>query len=213
MIKTSAMLMDELKNFVNPTSKVHRLVEKGELVPIVRGLYETDKNIPGYYLAGSIYGPSYLSFEFALGYHSLIPEAVHQFTSATFEKNRKKQYETPYGRFSYRDVPSEAYPYGVVLYEENGYGFQIASPEKALCDKLYTISPLKNRAGLEYLLFEDLRIENDVFWNLNIPDLMTLSSYYHTQNHCLLRNYLKRGISHESDHRTNADTISSADLI
>ena len=46
MIKTSAMLMDELKNFVNPTSKIHRLVEKGELVPIVRGLYETDKNIP-----------------------------------------------------------------------------------------------------------------------------------------------------------------------
>ena len=68
--------------------------------------------------------------------------------TATFEKNRKKQYETPYGRFTYRDVPSEAYPFGVILHEENGYGFQIASPEKALCDKLYTISPLKNRAGL-----------------------------------------------------------------
>ena len=89
--------MDELKNFVNPTAKIRRLVERGELVPIVRGLYETDKNIPGYYLADSIYGPSYLSFEFTLGFHSLIPEAVHQYTSVTFEKNREKLYETPYG--------------------------------------------------------------------------------------------------------------------
>ena len=198
MIKTYAMLIDELKNFANPTSKIRRLVERGELVPIIRGLYETDKNIPGYYLAGSIYGPSYLSFEFALGYHSLIPEAVRQFTSAAFEKKKKKRYATPYGIFTYRDVPSEAYPYGVVLYEENGYGFQIASPEKALCDKLYTVSPLKNRAGLENLLFQDLRVDKDAFWNLNMSDLMMLLNYYHTQNHRLLRSYIKKGTWYES---------------
>ena len=104
MIKTSAMLVDELKNYANPISKIRHLVEKGELISVVRGLYETDRNVPGYYLAGSIYGPSYLSFEFALGYHSLIPEAVYQFTSATVEKKRQKQYATPYGMFTYRDV-------------------------------------------------------------------------------------------------------------
>ena len=91
MIKTSAMLMDELKNYANPTSKLRRLVEKGELFSVVRGLYETDRNVPGYYLAGSIYGPSYLSFKFALGYHSLIPETVYQLTSATVEKKKQKQ--------------------------------------------------------------------------------------------------------------------------
>ena len=53
-------------------------------------LLEIAKFVAYYYLADSIYGPSYLSFEFALEYHSLIPKAVHQFTSATFEKNRKK---------------------------------------------------------------------------------------------------------------------------
>jgi len=56
------MLIDEQKNFANPTSKTRRFVERGELVPIVRVLYETDRNILGYYLVGSIYGPSYLSF-------------------------------------------------------------------------------------------------------------------------------------------------------
>jgi len=194
MIKTTAMLMDELKGYTNPTSKIHRLVTSGELVPIVRGLYETDKNVPGYYLAGSIYGPSYLSFEFALGYHSLIPEAVYQFTSATFEKKRQKQYITPYGTFTYRDVPSEAYPYSVELHEESGYGFQIASPEKAICDQLHKISLVKHRAGLEELLFGDLRIDSGAFRNLNMAELMELADCYHTQNHHLLRAYIGKGV-------------------
>ena len=193
MIITSAMLMDELRNYANTTSKIRRLVISGELISVVRGLYETDKNVPGYCLAGSIYGPSYLSFEFALSYHSIIPEVVYQFTSATFEKKRQKQYTTPYGTFTYRDVPSEAYPYGVELHEENGYGFQIASPEKAICDQLYTISPVKNRAGLEELLFHDLRIDGDKFRKLNMPLLIELTGCYHTQNHRLLCAYVKKG--------------------
>ncbi|MDP3386084.1 MAG: hypothetical protein Q8S24_02525 [Eubacteriales bacterium] len=89
MIKNTAMLMDELKEYVNPTAKIRRLVDSGELAPVVRGLHETDADIPGYYLALIIYGPSYLSFEFALAYYSLIPEAVYNFTSATFEKKRR----------------------------------------------------------------------------------------------------------------------------
>jgi predicted transcriptional regulator of viral defense system len=193
MIKTYAMLVDELKDYANPTSKIRRLVAGGELISVVRGLYETDKDVPGYYLAGSIYGPSYLSFEFALGYHSLIPEAVYQFTSATFEKKRQKQYATPYGTFTYRDVPSDAYPYGVELHEENGYSFQIASPEKALCDQLYTISPVKNCSGLEELLFHDLRIDGDAFQKLNMLLLTELTGCYHTQNHRLLCAYIKKG--------------------
>ncbi len=112
MIKTTAMLIDELREYVNPSAKIRQMVRKGDLIPIVRGLYETDKSIPGYYLAPIIYGPSYLSFEFALAYYNLIPEAVYNFTSASFEKKKAKQYETPYGTFTYRDVPSETYPVG-----------------------------------------------------------------------------------------------------
>src|SRR5450756_609768 len=131
MIKTVSMLMAELKEYVNPTAKIRRLVDGGELVPVVRGLYETDGNIPGYYLAPIIYGPSYLSFEFALAYYSLIPEAVVNFTSATFEKKKAKQYATPYGTFTYRDVPSEAYPVGIVLHSENGYGCLLYTSDAA----------------------------------------------------------------------------------
>jgi hypothetical protein len=194
MIKTTAMLMNELKEYVNPTAKIRRLVNNGELVPIVRGLYETDLNIPGYYLAPIIFGPSYLSFEFALSYHSLIPEAVHNFTSACFEKKKAKLYETPFGTFTYRDVPSKAYPVGIILHSENGYGFQIASPEKAICDQIYKISPLNNRAELERLLFDDLRIDQEAFTRLNMADLFEIATLFHTQNHKLLQAYVKRRI-------------------
>lgn len=200
MIKTTAMLMNELDEYVNPTAKIRRLVDRGELVPVVRGIYETDKSIPGYYLAPIIYGPSYLSFEFALAYYSLIPEAVYNFTSATFEKKKVKQYATPYGTFTYRDIPSEAYSVGIVLHSENGYGFQIASPEKAICDQLYIISPLSNRCELEHLLFEDLRIEKQEFFHLNMPDLLEMATRYHSQNHKLLQAYLRRSMKNGSDY-------------
>jgi hypothetical protein len=200
MIKTTVMLMDELKEYVNTTAKIRRLVDGGELVPVVRGLYETDGNIPGYYLAPIICGPSYLSFEFALAYYSLIPEAVYNFTSATFEKKKAKQYTTPYGTFTYRDVPSEAYPVAIVLHSENGYGFQIASPEKAICDELYKISPLRNRSELERLMFEDLRIDKEEFFHLKMADLLEIATRYNSQNHYLLQLYLRRSMKNGSDY-------------
>lgn len=195
MIKTTAMLHDDLKDYVNPTAKIRRLVANGDLVPIIRGLYETDRDIPGHFLAPIIYGPSYLSFEFALAFYSLIPEAVYNFTSATFEKRKTKQYTTPFGTYSYQDVPSDIYPFGLNLHSEHGYGFMMASPEKAICDELYKIAPVKNVRELEELLFENLRVDQEEFFNLNLTDLQNLSVRYHTQNHKLLHSYLRRRIS------------------
>ena len=68
--------------------KIGRLVKERKLIPIIRGLYETDDSVPGYLLANIIYGPSYLSFEFALSWYDLIPEAVFTITSASFSKKK-----------------------------------------------------------------------------------------------------------------------------
>ena len=90
MIKTTNILLEELKGYACPNHKIGRMVRENELIPIVKGLYETECSTSGYLLAGSIFGPSYLSFDFALGIHGLIPEAVYAFTSATFEKKKKR---------------------------------------------------------------------------------------------------------------------------
>lgn len=196
MLKTHLVLMDELKNYASPAKKIERMVKSGALTRVVRGLYETDPHTPGHLLAASIYGPSYLSFEYALAHHGLIPEAVHQYTSASFDKKRAKQFETPFGVFSYRDIPEEAFPYGVQPLIENGYSYRLATPEKALCDELYKLSPCANRAELEQLLFENLRIDRQAFLGLDFTEMEQLASLYQTKNHKLLRSWIKKEIRH-----------------
>ena len=191
MIKTYAMLMEELADYSAPANKLARMVKDNLCIPVVKGLYETEKTTPGYLLAGSIYGPSYLSFDFALSRYGLIPEAVYVFTSATFEKKKTKKYVTPFGTFTYRDIPSEAYPLGIQLVKEGSYAYQIATPEKALCDKLYSVSPIRNKKELRSLLFEDLRVDETEFGKLNREDLLELSKLYHCTNLKMLQKLVR----------------------
>jgi predicted transcriptional regulator of viral defense system len=200
MIKSIEILLDELKLYQNPMVKISNMVKKRQLFPIVRGLYETDSSIPGHYLASLIYGPSYLSFEFALSFHGLIPEAVYHFTSATYNKRRRKIYDNHYGRYTYRDVPKLVFPLANVLYQENGYSFVIAKPEKAICDMLYTFEPCSNQKELKSLLFDFLRIDEESFIHLNFDLLIELAQYYKVKNCQLLIKLLYKEIKKSGHH-------------
>ena len=195
MIKTTAMILNELSQYASPKNRLSRMVHKGEYIQITKGLYETDRSTPGHLLAGSIYGPSYLSFEFALGYYGMIPEAVYSFTSATFEKKRKKSFETPFGTFTYRDVPSVVYSLGVDIIQEGQYSFMIASREKAICDQLYKTNPMSNYSELREFLFADLRIDASELEKINLQDLGILAERYPSTNvkrlYSLMRRMLK----------------------
>ena len=200
MIKTTAMLHNELRQYANPAVKIKRMADSRIITPIIKGIYETDASTPGHYLAGIIYGPSYLSFEYALAWHDLIPEAVYNYTSATCGKGRKKQYDTAFGTYLYRDVPVAVFPYGTELHVEHGYSFVIASPEKALCDQLYTISPCANRVELKQLLYEDLRIDPQALTGLCMDDMIELAGLYNTRNHRLLVSLAKEMKRNEQHH-------------
>lgn len=192
MILTNNIIKNNYENYSNKNMKISREAKKGNLIKIINGLYETNPNVNGYLLANSIYGPSYLSFDFALSYYGLIPEKVTTYTSATCEKKKKKKYSNQFGNYSYRDVPTLVYPLGIRIIEESEYFFQIATPEKALCDKLYTISPVKNFTELENLLFDDLRIDEEEFKKLNIDDIKEISNSYHCNNVDMLYRYIRR---------------------
>lgn len=161
-----------------------------ECFPITRELYETDPNVPAHLLAGSIYGPSYISFEYALSCYGLIPEAVYTVTCATFEK--KKKYETAFGTFTYRDVPSKAFPLGIRLVQEGDYFYRIADPEKALCDQLYTMPPVPNTKELLRLLTDDLRIEEAELRKLDASKVCGYSDAFHATNIKKLCSLLRR---------------------
>lgn len=192
MIKTTGMLLDELKNYRSPMSKIGRMASHGDIFPIVRGLYETDGNTPGHLLAASIYGPSYLSFEYALYVYDLIPERVYAYTSATFEKGRRKTYMNRFGTYLFRDVPSEAFPIGIEYKSEGEYAYRIASPEKAICDTLYDRPVVDSRKELIELLFEDMRIDEDLFFALDREKIISLSPKYHSKNLNLLQSLMRK---------------------
>lgn len=80
------------------------------------------------------------------------------------------------------------YPLGITIINENGYSFQIATPENALCDKLYSISPLQNQAELQSLLFDNLRIDEN---ELNKEDIELLAEKYKRTNVTLLFKFIK----------------------
>ena len=195
MIKTTTMILDGLRQYASPADKLTRMVRDGEYIQITKGLYETDRSTPGYLLAGSIYGPSYLSFEFALGYYGMIPEAVYTFTSATFEKKKKKTFKNAFGTYTYRDVPSSVYSMGLEIIKEGSYAFMMASREKAISDQLYKMGPVANYKELENLLFVDLRIDEQELRKINLENLEIMAERYPSRNvkrfYSLMRRMLK----------------------
>ena len=195
MIITNEIAKNNLIEYSNKNNKISRDIRDGKLFKIINGLYETNPNTPGYLLAGSIFGPSYISFEYALSFYELIPERVTTITCATFNKKKKKQYKTNFGTFTYRDIPLLAYPEEILLKEETNYSYQIATPEKALCDKLYTLTPLNNYSNLENILFNDLRIDEEEFNKLNVDKINKLRNLYHSPNVNLLAKYIRRKIN------------------
>ena len=182
MVISSEELLFENRSYAVPQIRIQRMVKKGVLIPLKRGMYETDSTAPGFLMANAILGPSYISFEYALSYHSMIPERVITYTSATFGKNKKKEFMNSFGTFTYRDIPQEVFPY---YYSRELYGnrpYLIASREKALCDQLYIASPIRGIHDFEEFLFDGMRLDEDIFDSLDFEKIKRIAPLYHKTN-------------------------------
>src|SRR3989338_7443923 len=63
---------------------LHRYTKSGFITRLKRGLYAfPDALPPNIFIANKLYEPSYVSLEFALSYHGIIPETVYTITSIT----------------------------------------------------------------------------------------------------------------------------------
>ena len=195
---THDILVDILKNtYVNINDKIMKLVKNGELIRLKKGVYCISKEYRDTPLdlisvSTMLYSPSYVSFEFALSYYGLIPERVEEVTCATTKMN--KLFETPIGRFSYKKIPLKAYSLAIDwIYDEKLGGRFIATPEKALCDKIRYdkgIGTLTQRNMLLYLR-EDLRIDLD--FKLDIQLIEEIAEAYKSRNLKTLAQVIKKG--------------------
>lgn len=108
-----------------------------------------------------------------------------------FSKGKKKKYTNALGVFTYRDVHKHIYPYGIELHKENNYYYAMATPEKALCDKLYICLIVKNKKEMLLIIFDDLRIDFDTLKQLNFNELSELCDTYKSTNMKYLKKVLR----------------------
>ena len=154
-------------------NKVSALEKSGDLIRLKQGLYVLNSQVSGQRLsevlvANHLYGPSYVSLQYALRYYGLIPEQVFTVTSMTMKHSMF--FNTPLARFDYVHIDDDAFPIGIrEAKTENGSSFLIATPEKALCDLISTISYLNLRYKKEILVWleEDLRFDMDEFFHFD----------------------------------------------
>ena len=116
-------------------SLLHRYKKKGFISQVKRGFYVfPDALPPDVYIANKLYSPSYVSLEFAMSYHGIIPETVYEITSVTTKATRR--FETLGKIFSYRKIKKSAYT-GYGTERQGAVSFYIADAEKSFVDTNY----------------------------------------------------------------------------
>ena len=200
-------LLDGLREYARPRDKITTLLRHGAIIRVKKGIYVFGERyarrpFSREVLANMIFGPSYVSLDYALHYHGLIPERVEAVTSVTCGRGRR--FSTPVGLFIYRMIPMRAYQIGidqVVL--EGGRPFLIAIPEKALADKIQDdrATGIRSQAEMKEYLLTSLRIDPGGLERLDASLLTLIAERYRSRKIRLLGGMVRRsggrGFGHE----------------
>lgn len=180
-------LLKFLKGYKKPREAILRMIKNGELVRLKNGFYLISEKImhgslkvvPFEQIANLLYGPSYVSMEWALSFYGMIPERVHTVTSMTLGRN--KEFHTPIGDFSYTALNKEGYSLGITQKKSPDFigGFLIASPEKALIDMVFKRCKGLDKGELKEELLESKRMDRECFHALNKDLLKNIAQFYH----------------------------------
>lgn len=176
---TRHVLLEILREYKRPNDKISELIKNGELVSLRRGLYvpgpSTGLPIPeSFLIANYLRGPSYVSLEAALSHWGFIPERTYEISSVTIKPSKK--IKTPIGRFGYQQLPTPYYSYGIRSVElTTNQLVLLASPEKAICDKI-VLTPMVNLRSVKQtraFLLDDLRMDEHLLRTLNLEMIST----------------------------------------
>lgn len=203
-LKSEIFTEEDLKIcFFDSTTKaiyngISRSLHSKEFLKLKRGLYVFGTryqkgNVSQFAIANKMYTPSYVSFESALSFHNLIPEAVYITTSAC-QLRKKKEFTTHLGKFSYDYIPCSPFFAGVES-QKNSSNTLVADAIKALFDLIY-VRRLKYDS-LKHLE-EDLRIDLNEFKThvdrYTVKDLESLAQSYKKKNVTQFFQTLVRGM-------------------
>jgi len=181
-----------LRDYRYPRNKISKWIRSGEIVALKSGLYVFSKRynrpLSLKLVANLLYGPSYVSLDSALAHWGLIPE--HVFHLSSVSTGRKKIFETEIGTFTYQHLKPAYYSMAYQLQQIEDDPYLIATPEKALCDKLYLAPRLRQSESLEQYLFEDLRIDYDRLHDLDTALISDIAAASGSHNLKILKEML-----------------------
>lgn len=190
-------LISCLAGYAKPRDRITALLASGNLIRIRKGLYVFGEKyrrnpINRALLSNLIYGPSYVSLDYALSLYGLIPERVEDVTAVT--TGQTKRFATPFGVFSYQPLSPSRYGSGISLKVEEGTGILIATREKALIDKVWADKRFhpKQPKDFEAFLFEDLRVDENAFFSLNMKQLRSIAATFRSRKIALLLQFRAR---------------------
>ncbi|MCQ2244685.1 MAG: hypothetical protein MJZ32_10565 [Bacteroidaceae bacterium] len=160
------IIIKQIGDFADTAKRLASMERSGEIIRLKRGLYVVDGSDFGFppsmpICSNHIYGPSYVSLQWALSYYGLIPERVYSMTAVTVKRSR--DFSNKLGRFTYIQVPEEYFHIGISTAMNDGANFLIATREKALCDMILADPYVPNLSiiALKRYLEEDLRFDTD----------------------------------------------------
>ena len=191
-------LSEALKEYASPRDKISDLLKKKIIIRIKKGLYvfgETLRQnpVPRELLANLIYGPSYVSLDYALHFHGFVPERSEALTSVCLGRSRK--FSTPFGLFLYRSIPASAYNTGMLRIEtESERAFLMAAPDKALADKIVMErgTPISTQKEMLAFLTEDLRVDSGILRSLDSRRFSDFADAFRSRKLRLLSALIKR---------------------
>jgi len=159
----ASILKSVFSDYGFPGNKISLLEQSGNLIRLKRGFYAVSPDVSGQTLsleliANHLYGPSYVSMEYALRYYGLIPERVYEVKSLTSKRSR--QFVNELATFSYIETTANYFPIGIRQVCDT-QTFLIASPEKALCDLIAYTQGLRIQSpkSMMQYLDEDIRFD------------------------------------------------------
>ena len=190
--------LDCLKNYARPRDKISDLLSNGSIIRIKKGLYVFGdayrrKPFSREILGNLIYGPSDISLDYALQHYGVIPERVEAVTSVT--TGRSRSFSTSVGLFTYRMIPLVAFRIGMDQIEiGDGRAFLMATPAKALADKLYDVRgiAIQSQKEMSNYLETNLRIDLAVLRELKPIELDAIALHYRSRKIRLLSDLVCR---------------------
>lgn len=176
------LIVDYFGDLKKIRDKIASLVAEGKIIRVKKGLYVFGENwrrspLNLEVIANLLYGPSCISFEYALTRYGFIAERSQVITSLAIGDT--KVYRTPLGQFEYRAIDRKKFKVGIEyrdLGKEGGYF--IASREKALADFVYRTAGIRTLDQLRHYLFEEMRMDESMFRTLDFHKLNEIANAY-----------------------------------